>query len=500
MAIKYTTPEVAKNTTSRDIEALAAQECKLQEKSVEYTQNAEFVVTPDEGYDGMSKVNVSVDVVVPTVQATKEITITQNGPIEILPDSDYDVMEKVSAQINVPVPTPTLQEKHITIDKNLSMTEVKPDAGYQGLSSIEVDVEIPVEGHREVTITENGTTMIHPADGYDYMEFIDVTVNVPTGGSIDVAANKIKLQGSEFTEVPECLDFTNVTNGEGILQSCPQLTSFTKELPNLQNGAGMFNGDTALTSFNIDMPELTSGDNMFGVTGLTSFTASTPKMTNGNYMFASCNKLKSITLNAILVEARGMFSNCGLLENPILDTSRLVNAEEMFSQCLRIGSTDWGYELPVLSNGKTMFWNTSIGNWNIELPALIEADCMFQNTTLSSWNIDLSSVQSAGGMFEGCSSLTTVTTNFSGLIVGGAIFSNCPNLTTITLTGTLDTDYLDFSIGLEALTIDSLVSILDALKDRTEDTRYTLVLGESHLSKLADEQKAIATNKNWILA
>lgn len=38
MAIKYTTPEVAKNTTSRDIEALAAQECKLQEKSVEYTQ------------------------------------------------------------------------------------------------------------------------------------------------------------------------------------------------------------------------------------------------------------------------------------------------------------------------------------------------------------------------------------------------------------------------------------------------------------------------------
>lgn len=147
-----------------------------------------------------------------------------------------------------------------------------------------------------------------------------------------------------------------------------------------------------------------------------------------------------------------------------------------------------------------MFWNTSIGNWNIELPALIEADGMFQNTTLSSWNIDLSSVQSAGGMFGSCQSLTTVTTNFSGLTMGGAIFSDCPNLTTITLTGTLDADYLDFSSGLEALTIDSLVSILDALKDRTEDTQYTLVLGESHLSKLTDEQKAIATNKNWILA
>lgn len=421
MAIKYTTPEVAKNTTSRDIEALAAQECKL-------------------------------------------------------------------------------QEKHIIIDKNISMTEVRPDAGYQGLSSIEVDVEIPVEEHREVTITENGTTMIHPADGYDYMEFIDITVNVPTGGSIDIAANKIKLQGSEFTEVPEGLDFTNVTNGEAILQSCLQLTSFTKELPNLQNGTGMFNGDSALTSFNIDMPELTSGNNMFGSTNLTSFTASTPKMTDGSYMFSNCNNLRSATLDAILVEATSMFYGCSKLNDIVLDTSRLVNAQEMFANCSLIGNNTWAYELPVLSNATSMFWNTQIGEWNIELPSLIIAEVMFQNTLLSSWNIDLSSVQSAGGMFGSCQSLTTVTTNFSGLVSGGAIFSDCPNLTTITLTGTLDADYLDFSVGVEALTIDSLVSILDALKDRTGDTQYTLVLGESHLSKLADEQKAIATNKNWILA
>lgn len=124
MAIKYTTPEVAKNTTSRDIEALAAQECKL-------------------------------------------------------------------------------QEKHIIIDKNISMTEVRPDAGYQGLSSIEVDVEIPVEEHREVTITENGTTMIHPADGYDYMEFIDVTVNVTNPmNTYDITQAVVNLYMFTGTSVP----------------------------------------------------------------------------------------------------------------------------------------------------------------------------------------------------------------------------------------------------------------------------------------------------------
>lgn len=72
-----------------------------------------------------------------------------------------------------------LQEKHISIDKNVSMTEVTPDEGYSGLSRVEVDVEIPVEDNKQVTITENGTTTIIPGDGYDYIEMCDVTVNVP---------------------------------------------------------------------------------------------------------------------------------------------------------------------------------------------------------------------------------------------------------------------------------------------------------------------------------
>lgn len=61
-----------------------------------------------------------------------------------------------------------LQEKHISIDKNVSMTEVTPDEGYSGLSRVEVDVEIPVEDNKQVTITENGTTTIIPGDGYDW--------------------------------------------------------------------------------------------------------------------------------------------------------------------------------------------------------------------------------------------------------------------------------------------------------------------------------------------
>lgn len=364
MAIKYTTPEVAKNTTSRDIEALAAQECKLQEKSVEYTQNAEFVVTPDEGYDGMSKVNVSVDVVVPTVQATKEITITSNGLIDILPDPDYDVMEKVSAQINVPVPTPTLQKKHITIDKNLSMTEVKPDAGYQGLSSIEVDVEIPVEEHREVTITENGTTMIHPADGYDYMEFIDVIVNVPTSSTYDITQAVVNLAYFTAAEVP-----ANVVGWENLVDASHKCTY------------------SNLTSFEIDLPNV--GD-----------------------------------------------------------------ATEMFSSCYN----------------------------------------------LRTFKSNLSSLHSAGYMFTNCTSLTDATINISSYSEQeqeySGIFAGASMLTNLTIEGELRAGLWLHS----DLTLESLLSVINALVDLTGEDSKTLNLGANNLAKLSDEQKAIATNKNWILA
>lgn len=395
MAIKYTTPEVAKNTTSRDIEALAAQECKLQEKSVEYTQNAEFVVTPDEGYDGMSKVNVSVDVVVPTVQATKEITITSNGLIDILPDPDYDVMEKVSAQINVPVPTPTLQEKHITIDKNLSMTEVKPDAGYQGLSSIEVDVKIPVEEHREVTITENGTTMIHPADGYDYMEFIDVTVNVTNPmNTYDITQAIVNLYRFTGTSVPaNVVGWENLVDGRCKCQKS-EIKEFTMQLPKLEDGRYMFTECVDLTSFTIPMPELTDGSNMFSRGTLPEY-----------------NSLK--TLN--------------------LDAPKLVTTTNMFGDCIRLTDV------------------------TLNIPSYTSQEISINPT------------------FSKCSGITNLTVN--GELRAGLYLSASTNLTT-----------------------DSLMSVINALVDLTGENSKTLTLGATNLAKLSDEQKAIATNKNWILA
>jgi hypothetical protein len=44
------------------------------------------------------------------------------------------------------------------------------------------------------------------------------------------------------------------------------------------------------------------------------------------------------------------------------------------------------------------------------------------------------------------------------------------------------------------------VSWLNALYDRTGLSAYKLTMGSTNLNKLTNEQKAIATNKNWTLA
>lgn len=114
---------------------------KMQEKAI--TANGEY--TPDEGYDGFSKVIVNVptgggDPVQPEPPEMQEKTITENGAYS--PDEGYDGFNKVI--VNVPIPPGF----------------VKPTG--------------------TKTLTANGT---HNVSGYE-----SVIVNVPTGADSPVPA------------------------------------------------------------------------------------------------------------------------------------------------------------------------------------------------------------------------------------------------------------------------------------------------------------------------
>lgn len=77
-------------------------------------------------------------------------------------------------------------------------------------------------------------------------------------------------------------------------------------------------------------------------------------------------------------------------------------------------------------------------------------------------------------------------------------FNNCWSITELVLPQ-------DFTVAINlktchSLTHDSLVDILNKLADLTGQPSKKLTLGTAHLAKLSDEEKLIATNKNWTLA
>ena len=297
MVIVFTSEPVAKNTTTKNLDLIKAAECKLQEKSVEYTQNAEFEVLPDEGYDGMSKVNVSVDVVVPTVQASKAITITQNGPIEILPDSDYDVMEKVEATINVP-------------------------------TSSTYDITQAVVNLYRFT----GTSV--PANVVGWENLVD---------------GRYKCQRSNIKEFT--MQLPKLEDGRYMFTECADLTSFTIPMPELTDGSNMFSrgtlpGYNSLKTLNLDAPKLVTTTNMFGdCIRLTDVTLNIPSYTSQessiNPIFSKCSGITNITVNGELRAGLYLSASTNLTTDSLMSViNALVDLTGENSKTLTLGATN----------------------------------------------------------------------------------------------------------------------------------------------------------------
>lgn len=79
-------------------------------------------------------------------------------------------------------------------------------------------------------------------------------------------------------------------------------------------------------------------------------------------------------------------------------------------------------------------------------------------------------------------------------------FYGCTSLEDIRVSGIIANNGFDISASL-LLTVESLNSIINALADKSADksTTWKVTLGATNLAKLTDEQKAVATNKGWIL-
>lgn len=108
-------------------------------------------------------------------------------------------------------------------------------------------------------------------------------------------------------------------------------------------------------------------------------------------------------------------------------------------------------------------------------------------------------------MFSGCKNLRTIRGIYireDGTSGYNSAFNNCSSLENITFYGVIGRNGLDLHWSTK-LTHDSLMSIINALADYSEDasgTIWTVTFGTTNLAKLTNSEKAIATQKGWTLA
>ena len=344
---------------------------------------------------------------------------------------------------------------------------IAPPTGTDGFNKVTI-THAPVEESVSATITENGTHTITPSAGFGAMFGVNVDVNVPSfDGVMQYFYKKPTADDAGLKEMGWTDDDVNYFK----YNNC----AYPWEADNYTvydvNKEIVINNESEIANYKDELyfrfcPKF-----------------DTSNETGMNNIFQDCSSLIAIPQldSSNVTSMMYMFRNCkSLITIPQLDTSKVTNMTSMFENCLFLTS------IPQLdTHSVTNMYYMFIG-------------C----TSLTSIpQLDTSKVQNTTNMFSGCISLTSVprldaTSLTSAKNMFGTSYGALKKLTTF---GGLTGLKIDFDLSsCPNLTYESLLNVFNELADVTASPK-TLTLGKENLNKLWNSDKAIATNKGWVL-
>lgn len=339
-------------------------------------------VTPSGGLSSYAEAILSIPT--SSVMGSLEETITENGEYTFNPiDNGVEGYNKVDITVDIEVPEYNSQSKTVEIKKNGSQTVI-PDEGYDGLSSVEIEVNVASSG--------GGKTQI--PNGFRF-----------TGG--DMAA-------VDFSQY----DWSMVYDTSNFFKGC---THSTGDWSNFEQN---FNG------------EVLSLDYMFGIMG-DNYAAS---VYDGVPSLPNLGNLTSDALSAAYM----CYNNKNLTDISNLkywDTSNIIDTSYMFAaysgnknapQVTSIDLTGFGHP-----NGyKTSYMFKYSPVTEVKGINSITAERMFEDSEIT--NIEgLNLAGSTSYMFSNCDSLTNLPPiDCSKITTMNNMFSNCKKLNSITLSNT----------------------------------------------------------------
>ena len=256
----------------------------LQEKTVTIVENGSQTITPDEGFDGMSSVQINA-------------AITGDSSAIDFSSIGYDAEFSAEAIDNI--------NDDIAYSKSLydawNPSNTSAYNLYKGNKKLVYAPHIDTSNVTDMGNMFSGCTIITTIPSFD-------TINVTNMNYMFSNCNRL-------TTIPE-LDTRNVTNMNYMFSNCNSIKTVpTFDTSSVTSMNNMFYYCSSLTT----IPEL-----------------DTSNVTNMNYMFCYCQKLTSVpaldTRN--VTNMSDMFSRCSVLTSvPAFDTRNVTNMNNMFYYC-----------------------------------------------------------------------------------------------------------------------------------------------------------------------